>query len=566
MATDPVLKAATSGLSKIPDDWMRATGGRALIFEDPGLLWLEFHGASHGFAEETSPYEFLEFIFEKSRQFERKWIMELAPEAIRVCNEPFEVASVERFQQTLELMNRSTPLIAQPALWWAPERIFGVPDLLVHTAWLRKHSLQIPTTANAPDHYVVLDIKFTTKLDSPEKKLDLTNDAAQVRIYSYIVGQLQRVMAQNAYLLCRDRITNPLEVPIHSVVGRALDDDLRMIRDTYLDIKINGAKYMPWTHREVEVNLSHHETRWHSAKIEIARNKVPGGDPSLVYEIGRKQKEELASQGFESLASLLKPDPATIPFELCRGLGPAKSPRIRAVLRANRSKQVTPTSVSLVPQRRPFEFYVDFEWFNDLNVDFDRKWPALEGCEMIFMVGVGWEENGSWRFRTFIAEEESQAHEYAMLEQLKEFLLKQTTGRLTDSTSAVLYHWTSAEVSQLRRAANRHNLDASHTLRGFPWYDLQKEVFLAEPIGVPGAWSYDLKEIASALNLLKWPGNLDDGLRATIAGWKAYKATRPLNSTEMKIVAQYNEVDCRAMWEIVRWLRGLAAGRRKKVA
>jgi predicted RecB family nuclease len=110
-------------------------------------------------------------------------------------------------------------------------------------------------------------------------------------------------------------------------------------------------------------------------------------------------------------------------------------------------------------------------------------------------------------------------------------------------------------VWQLKRACDRQGFEVSHPLRNLPWFDLQKEVFLAEPIGVPGAWGYGIKEVAPALGLLQWPGDLDDGLRASVAGWKSYESSRPLESSHMQIVVQYNEVDCRALHELVKWLR-----------
>lgn len=562
MGGNSIFQVATSGYSRIPNDWMPATGVRSFIFEDPVLVWLDFHGEAHGFTKDSSLYEFTEFIFEKGRQFEQKWIMEMGRDAIRVCDQPFEVRSLEKFGQTLDLMDRSIPLISQPALWWAPERVFGVPDVLVHTTWLKTHFPEIPTTPGKPEHYVVFDVKFTTKLGSSEKKIQLANYAAQVRVYSYIVGQLQGVMARSAYLVCRDRITDPLGVSIRSSVGGQLDDDLAEIRERYVDVKINGANYLPGVHEKVQVNLlNDQDDPWHTAKVDIAWNRVPGSDPCLLYQIGRKQKEDLAGQGFESLESLLARDPVQVPLELCYGLGATKSPRIRAVLQANRSKRVTPASISIVPKRRRFEFYVDFETFNNVNVDFDREWPTLEGCEMIFMIGVGWEENGTWKFRPFIAEQESHVHEHVMLEQFEAFLQNKTSNMFTDPHSTALYHWTGAETWQLRRAADRRGLDVGHPLRNLPWYDLQKEVFLAEPIGVPGAWGYELKDVAIALGLVEWPGSLGDGLRATVAGWKAYKQDFPSDSDEMRTVAQYNEVDCKALWEIVRWLRGLKSDR-----
>ena len=556
MNKESLFAQATSGLSRVPNDWMPATATRAFVFEDPILVWLDFHGEALGFRKDASPYEFTEFIFEKGRQFEQKWISEMTPEAVRVCSHAFEVRQVDKFHQTLDLIDRGTPVIAAPALWWAPERVFGVPDLLVHSIWLRDHFPSIPAQSESIGHYVVLDMKFTTKLDSSEKKLSLSNYAAQVRIYSYIVGQLTGTMARRAFLVCRDRIDNPLDVLIHATVGNPLDIDLRAFRDRYLDIKLSGAAYRPGIDPQIVTNLSNNQDDpWHSVKLEIARNRVPGGDPCLVYEIGTMQRQALADRGFGSLKALLETEPEQLPLESCKGLGAAKCPRIRAVLRANRTGTVTPKSMSCVPTAKPFEFYVDFETFNNLNVDFDKEWPTLQGCEMIFMIGIAWIEDANWRYRALIADAESQTAERRLLEDFEEFLRSRTDGRVTDASSTVLFHWTSAEVWQLRRACDRQGLDSSHLLRNLPWFDLQKDVFLADSVGVPGAWSYGIKEVVPALGLVHWPGDLDDGLRASVAGWKSYQTSRPLESAHMNIVTRYNEVDCRALHELVKWLR-----------
>ncbi|MCH8909063.1 MAG: ribonuclease H-like domain-containing protein [Candidatus Heimdallarchaeota archaeon] len=399
-------------------------------------------------------------------------------------------------------------------------------------------------------------MKFTTKLDSTQKKLSFVNYSIQNRIYSYIIGQLVSVMPTYSFLICRDRITNPLMVDIRSEVGKPLDEDICKIRDKYLDIKLNGSSYTPWTHDQVCINLMNdQDDPWHSAKLDIARNKIPGGDTTLVYEIGQKQKEDLAINGFTNRDSLLAREPNDIPLELCYRLGAAKCPRIRAVLKANRTGEITPTSISIVPTIKPFEFFVDFETFNNLNVDFDKQWPTLDGCEMIFMIGVGWCYNNEWKFEVFIAEEESHDAEREMLFKFLSFLNEKTKDNLLDPEVSVLYHWTSAEIWQLRNAANRHGLDEGHPLQKLPWFDLQKDVFLEEPIGVPGAWSYGLKNIATALKLVDWPGDLGDGLRATVAGWKAYQTISPLESDEMRIITEYNEVDCRALYEILSWIR-----------
>jgi len=572
MSNKSLFEIATAGYQQVPQDWMPATQVRPFIFEDPVVVWLEYHGNRYGFQPDTSPYEFLDFIAEKSRQFEEKWIKEVAPYAVVVCRKSYEVRSAEKVREALELMQKGIPLIVRPALWWAPERIYGVPDLLIHTSWLRDNfpdllseakkqiAIPYPVDTAIPEHYIVFDIKFTTKLDEPKKVNDLKNYAAQVRIYSYILGHLQRFMPKKAYLITRDRIYNPLPVDITSTLDEPLDQDLAIIRDQFVEIKLNGARYVPWRDDIVRSNIKHQNDRWRSAKDIIAREKVPGGDSALLYQISPNVKRKLAAIGYPTLDSMLRKDPQNIPFEKCQGLGPKKSKQIRAILQANRSGFPLPPPVDIIPVKRQFEFYVDFEYFTNVNVDFDTQWPTLDGCEMIFMIGVGWEKEEKWFFKTFIATAENHNKEREMFEEFLKFLKRQTKGAFTDDKRTVFYHWTKAEVWQIQRMAGRHHLPNNHPLRKLPWYDLQK-VFLNGPCAVPGAWGYGLKEVAKALGKLdpyfdpQWPGDLDEGLRAMVMGWKAYQSTHPLQSQEMITLIQYLEADCKALWKILKWIR-----------
>jgi uncharacterized protein len=236
MWSEKILTTATTNLSEIPPDWVAPTQLSPLIFEDPGLVWLEYHGAVHGFQPDEAPYEFGEFIGAKARQFEDKWLQEMAPSAERVCSTSAEVRDPEKVRQTFELLRCGAPVIAQPALWWAPERIYGVPDLLVHSGWLHEKFPALLTEGEArmpaphldpsvdQGHYRVIDLKFTTKLDGRAKSTDLQNYAVQVRLYTYMLGHLQGYMPQQAYLVARDRITDPLQVEITSQLDAASGD------------------------------------------------------------------------------------------------------------------------------------------------------------------------------------------------------------------------------------------------------------------------------------------------------------------------------------------------------
>jgi hypothetical protein len=79
---------------------------------------------------------------------------------------------------------------------------------------------------------------------------------------------------------------------------------------------------------------------------------------------------------------------------------------------------------------------------------------------------------------------------------------------------------------------------------------------------VPGALGYGLKEEAKALGKFapeydpQWPGDLDEGLRAMVMGWRTYEKPNPLDSEQMTTLIKYLEADCKALWKILEWIRG----------
>jgi beta-lactamase superfamily II metal-dependent hydrolase len=298
----------------------------------------------------------------------------------------------------------------------------------------------------------------------------------------------------------------------------------------------------------------------------IAWEKTQGGDPDEIYRIGAAQKEKLIQLGFNNIDSLLNANPIDVSLEDLPNIGGIRAKRIRAILQANRSGTPVLPDPNDVPDRKDFEFYVDFEYFNNLNINVKKEWPQLLGHEMIFMIGVGWEEpQGKWNFEPFIAKKENLDQEGEMIEEFIQFLDTKTNGAFKDSDRTALYHWTSAEVTQSRKAARRLNLSQNHPINQLPWVDLQK-AFMQTPCGIPGAWGFGLKEVAKGLGKLdtnfdpQWVGDMDDGLGAMVLGWRAYENRRPANCDEMKIIRQYLEADCKALWCILRWMRARDPG------
>jgi hypothetical protein len=138
MSLEDIVQTASAALTEVPRDWMSASQVRSIIFEDPALIWLEYYGENYGLRPDDTPFDFLKFIGEKGRQFQEKYEKEVMSGAVRACREQYGVRSAGRLRETLTLMDQGDPVISQATLWWAPDRVYGAPDFLVHTSWLRE--------------------------------------------------------------------------------------------------------------------------------------------------------------------------------------------------------------------------------------------------------------------------------------------------------------------------------------------------------------------------------------------------------------------------------------------
>jgi len=222
-----LLHAATA-YSQVQADWLPAHRVKLLPAEDLALI--------------------------KNREFEKTWCEHHCPSVVRVCFEADEVRSAKKLRETFALMTRGVPVIARAALWWAPEQIYGTADLLVHSLWLNDRFPGLMTLAEAAKpapnlgdagtigHYIVVDLEFKPGLEGPKNKKDQQVYAAHVRLYSYMLGHLQGVMPAAAYVITRDNVAEPFEIPIRSKVGEPLDSDLALLRDQFANMKDDRAK------------------------------------------------------------------------------------------------------------------------------------------------------------------------------------------------------------------------------------------------------------------------------------------------------------------------------------
>ena len=99
------------------------------------------------------------------------------------------------------------------------------------------------------------------------------------------------------------------------------------------------------------------------------------------------------------------------------------------------------------------EFYVDFEFCNDLNDDFS-KLPEKGGQPLIFMIGCGHMENGEWQFKSLVADNLSAVEEIRIIREWVDHM-RLVRDRLDPQNGIPrIFHWSAAEPTVLDNAYN----------------------------------------------------------------------------------------------------------------
>lgn len=585
-------------------EWVSASRTRNHAQDDPLLDWLDVHGETKGFQRDQDlpgydeRTDFSLFIMRKGAEFEAaavQHISSLVP-VVRISSDPSGIRDLKLAEETFAAMAEGAPLIHQGVLWDAESRTYGAPDLLVRSdilaqLWsktLTPDEASVPAPAlNGPWHYRVVDLKFTTlDLDAGEGPKDSGSAWAyklQVFIYNRSVGRLQGMTPGQSYLLgrgwkqtvkgetlrsesCMDRL-GPVPQDYASKskgsLAAAVDEATGWIRK----VRKKGAAWdvvpepsVP----ELRPNMGNTSDQpWHAAKQRIGRELE---DLTMLWQVGVGKRRDANRRGIYRWT-----DPACTAQSVGVN-GNATAPILDALLDTNRSTEgplVRPARVAAAePVWRevpPLEFYVDFETVTDLGDDFSRI-PIRGGQPMIFMIGCGHVEQGQWKFSCFTADSLTSDAEARIIEDWLSHMaeVRRRTGAFMEEPRC--FHWSHAETSSLETAYN--SAVARHPDRSWlrpNWFDLLKHVIKAEPVVVKGAFGFGLKSIANAMNShglisTRWEAGVADGLGAMVGAWWCAREAGNLGVSLaeiplMKEIANYNEIDCKVMMEIVEYLR-----------
>jgi hypothetical protein len=588
-------------------EWVSATSTRNFLLQDPILDWLDLYGECNGFQPDFKcpgydpATDFNRFLFEKAKEFEQSVIVHLRSLTTTVTiRENFEdVQNLDKAKATFEAMKCGQKVIWQAVLWDANTRTYGVPDFLIRSDELSRLFPNIlgPEEANVPArdlgkvswHYRVVDIKYTTLDLAAGGELDNGGSSkaykAQLYIYNRALGRYQGYLPPVSYLMgrswkqtlkgvtsrgttCMERLAPVSHNSIFSK-GRSLSVVTDEAVDWVRKIRSQGSKWTVLpnpTISELRPNMGNtQDSPWHVAKKKIAGELA---ELTLLWFVGVEKRQAANQVGIHRWE-----DPKCTAQSI--GItGDKTEPILQAILGINQSKNGSPVApkriassenVWRVPQK--LDFYVDFETVTDLDDDFSL-FPAKGGTPVIFMIGCGHVEDGSWRYRCFTADALTGDAEREIIDSWVDHMRATRQRFAGGDREPLLIHWSAAETSNLQDAYNaaikRHPEREKDWLR-LQWFDFLKNVIKAEPVVVRGALAFGLKPVAQAMynrGLIKtnWEDGPVDGLGAMVGAWwcakEAARSKIALNAVPfMKKIAAYNEVDCKVMMEIVCYLR-----------
>lgn len=502
---------------------------------------------------------FLNFIMDQGCKFEDVVFKELSKNynCIKV-GESYEARSVEKFKKTVSLIKSGCDIIYQGVLHDYELKLYGCPDLIVRSDKLNSiFNCDIIDDNNKDYHYVIIDIKHST-LNLSTNKINILNSNSmpaykgQILIYNKILGNIQNYQPRYGYILGKKYIhRNNIN---YNYLGQLGVVDFNDYDKKYINIVDKAIK---WVH-----NLRNNGNKWKIFPTPSIPELYPNMkiNNSVTKEKISKELGEITSVWYCSLKhreNCHKRKIYSWHNEECNteNMGMKNSKRSRTIdkmLEINRNKNDLIDLNELFSYDWDFfgrgkkEFYLDFE-----TIDSNMGNLTGPSNQSIFMIGVGWDEDGEWKFKCFYLEDLNNNNEKNMIIDFYNFIKEKER---YFGKKSVFLHWTHAEPQFIGKSCAKYNLDYS-----FNFFDLY-ELFIENNIVVKNALNFSLKTISRALydnNLIKTCWDKDNicsnGLNAMYLAYDFYKNTKDKNI--MDSIIKYNEIDCKVMYEILKYIR-----------
>ena len=510
---------------------------------------------------------FLNYIMGQGNEFEKKVYNELKDKynCIKVA-ESYNARNVDKFKYTVDCMKKGYDIIYQGVFHSYKYKLYGCPDLLVRSDKLKEiFNCDIVSdyksdNLNLDYHYVVIDIKHST-IKMAANGINIINSnqipayKGQVYIYNKILGEIQNYEPPCGYILGKKyefKNYNNNDYLNHLAVIDFQEYDKKYIEE------VNNA--IEWITRVREYGMG-----WKLLPLPSVPELYPNMKVNNFNNIKEKLNNEIGeitgvwNCNIKNRENCHKRKIYTWKDENCNsdtlGFKPSKRAKIvDNIININRDNINKINLNKLYAydwdkfSENKKEFYLDFETI-------DKNMNNLTGNsnQFIFMIGIGWEENNKWEFKSFYLKDLTNRNERNMLNTFFTFLKEKEK---QFNQKSILLHWTKAEPRFFKKSCTKYNMNFN--LENIEYFDLY-DLFVDNYISIKGCFNYSLKSVARSMfnnNMIDTLWDKDsvcsNGLNAMYYALEYYKGD---NKDVMQSIINYNEIDCKVMYEILKYLR-----------
>ena len=473
------------------------------------------------------------------------------------------------FAKTLDEMQKKTPIILQAYIKSDKLKLEGITDILIRSDYINKLTKrQCIVPDNNSIHYMVIDIKWSNMSLCVDGKT-IRNDGrfkaykGQLLIYNIILGELQGYTPSQTFIMPKswnidkvgDEQWGQSCYDLLGVIDYAnrdssyVDETINAI-NWVRDVRTNGHGWSPLNPhiKEMCCNSCNQDDNWNSIKKDIMNETK---DITQVWMLTADQRNIAFDKGIKRW------DDKRCQSSLFMKDG-VKSKVINEILKINQH-ELDKIKIGNVDNRFDWQhsssrdFYIDYETISEAFIE-NSNMDITNGKisdGFIFMIGIGFEnENGEFQHISFECEDYIPSEEARIITNLKNFI--------GDSYETRLFHWGHVEQTLMNSALSRHPSIHWVNYDTIKWVDMCS-VFTKAPIVVKGSLTFKLKDIAKAMYAnglisTKWEsGELENGLIAMQEAITYYHQDK--NYKKMESIRRYNLIDCKVIWDIVKYLR-----------
>jgi putative phage-type endonuclease len=558
----------------VTDNWVSYQSLVNSINNDMIVDWLDRYGEENGYFQDIVKNEFYNFVSNRKSEFHNYIISKIKqkyPGKYIDIGSKYEISSIDKANQTLTEICKSRPIIFNPILHDSKNELYGSVSLLMRNDYVKSlfntHEFRSSISKCKNYHYVAIDIVFNT--------LDMTSDN--------IVKNGSKMKELKGKLLFCNKILSELqnvESPYSILIGRSVKKEI-IIKNSHLqeigivlnskntsllgtidnmiewihDLNNNGVSWnISNPHRdELYPNMKNKSNRWNSVKNSVAEQI---GEITLQYKCGVKHRRIAHTQGIMSYKDI------NFSSNLVKIKGNDMDILDNFKKLSENGYDFYPLRLSnnsIIENSNMIDFYVDFESVNNLNDNFNDT-SVYSG--IIYMIGIGHihPNTNEWVYRSFVTDRLDNQSEKEIIHDWKSYINNVVNNY--NRNKYRLYNWTSAENTMINNAIEKHNLPSKYIK--LKWFDLHN-YFKSNKIVIKNTNGYGLKNIASKLYEYgyidtKWEDDEINGISASVTTWRCNDLAiannnRMIDHNEMESIIKYNEVDCKAVCDILRFVR-----------